>query len=89
MKFSFIHLMNVFNFSKNTKHEKDMTNELFKRLIYRKRIKDKLFLFTGEFNFFINAIDIFNDNEFFLIKYKKYLNYFKIYFNKIMNKKII
>lgn len=89
MKFSFIHLMNVFNFSKNTKHEKDMTNELFKRLIYRKRIKDKLFLFTGEFNFFINAIDIFNDNEFFLIKYKKYLNYFKIYFNKILNKKII
>ena len=89
MKFSFIHLMSVFNNSKNTKHEKDMTNELFKRLIYKKKIKNKLYLFTREFNFFIDTIDTLNNNEFFLIKYKNYLNYFKIYFHKIMNKKLI
>ena len=89
MKFSFIHLMSVFNNSKNTKHEKDMTNELFKRLIYKKKIKNKLYLFTREFNFFIDNIDTLNNNEFFLIKYKNYLNYFKIYFHKIMNKKLI
>ena len=89
MKFSFIHLMNVFNYSKNTRYEKDMTNEIFKRLIYSKRIKNRLNLFSKEFNFFINIIDNINNNEFFLNKYKKYLNYFKHYFYKKMKRKII
>ena len=87
MKFSFIHIMNVFNYSKNNKYEKDMTNEIFKRLIKSKKIRKRLYLFTKEFNFFINAIDILNENEFFLNKYKKYLNDFKKYFLKVMNKK--
>lgn len=87
MKFSFIHLMNVFNFSKNTRYEKDMTNEIFKRLIYEKRIKNKLYLFNKEFNFFISAIDVINKNEFFHNKYKKYLEHFKNYFYRKMKKK--
>ena len=41
--------MNVFNYTKNTKYEKDMTNEIFKRLIYRKKIKNRLHLFNKEF----------------------------------------
>ena len=82
IKYSFIHIMNVFNYSKNTKYEKDMTNEIFKRLIYKKRIKDRLSLLNREFKFFIEIINILNENEFFLNKYKKYLIYFKIYFFK-------
>ena len=82
IKYSFIHIMNVFNYSKNTKYEKDMTNEIFKRLIYKKRIKDRLALLNREFKFFIEIINILNENEFFLNKYKKYLIYFKIYFFK-------
>ena len=72
--------MNVFNYSKNTKYEKDMTNEIFKRLIYKKRIKNRLSLINKNFNYFIDAINTLNENIFFLNKYKEYLNYFKLYF---------
>ena len=86
IKFSFMHIMSVFNYSKNTKFEKDMTNEIFKRLIYKKRIKNRLSLLDREFNFFINIINALNNNEFFLNKYKKYLSYFSNYFhNKTKN----
>ena len=72
--------MNVFNFSKNTSYEKDMTNEIFKRLIYKKRILNRISLLNKEFIFFISSINTLNENEFFLNKYKKYLNYFIVYF---------
>ena len=80
IKFSFIHIMNVFNFSKNTKYEKDMTNEIFKRLIYKKRIFNRISLLNKEFSFFISSINSLIENEFFLNKYKKYLKYFILYF---------
>lgn len=80
IKFSFIHIMNVFNYSKNTKYEKDMTNEIFKRLIIDLRIKDRLRIINKEYNFFINAINSLDENEFFLNNYKDYLKKFKIYF---------
>ena len=80
IKFSFIHIMNVFNYSKNTKYEKGMTNEIFKRLIYKKKIKNRLSLLNKEFNFFIDIINTFSNNDFFLNKYKKYLKTFKHYF---------
>ena len=54
IKFSFIHIMNVFNFSKNTRYEKDMTNAIFGRLIIKKRILNKISLLNKEFNFFIS-----------------------------------
>ena len=81
LKYSFIHIINVFNNSKNTKYEKDMTNEIFDRLIYKKRIKNKLHLLNKEFNFFINIINELNNNDFFKIKYKKYLLDFLKYFS--------
>ena len=56
IKFSFIHIIYVFNYSRNTKYEKDMTNEIFKRLIYRKRIKNRLSILNREHNFFIDII---------------------------------
>ena len=80
IKFSFIHIMSVFNYSKNTKFEKDMTNEIFKRLIIKKKIKNRLSLLNKEFNFFINIINHLNNNEFFLNKYKIYLSHFINYF---------
>ena len=58
-----------------------MTNEIFDRLIYKKRIKNKLHLLNKEFNFFINIINELNNNDFFKIKYKKYLLDFLKYFS--------
>ena len=81
LKYSYIHIMNVFNNSKNTEREKDMTNEIFNRLIYKKRIKKRLNLINKEYNFFIDVINTLNENEFFKIKYKKYLFYFLKYFS--------
>ena len=80
IKFSFIHIMNVFNFSKNTRYEKDMTNAIFGRLIIKKRILNKISLLNKEFNFFISSINSLIENEFFFNKYKKYLYHFKLYF---------
>ena len=88
IKFSFIHLMYVFKYSKNTKYEKDMTNEIFKRLIYKKRIIKRLQLLNKEHNFFIDIINILKQNEFFKYKYKKYLNFFLYYFSKHFMKNI-
>ena len=88
IKFSFIHIIYVFLYSKNSKYEKDMTNEIFKRLIIKKRIKDRLSLINKEYNFFIDIINILNENEFFLNKYKKYLNYIKNDFLKKIRKNI-
>ena len=82
IKFRFIHLINVFNNSKNTKYEKDMTNEIFNRLIYEDRKKIRLYLLQQEPKFFIDIINILNKNEFFDIKYKKYLNTFNVYLSK-------
>ena len=65
-----------------------MTNEIFKRLIIKKRIKDRLSLINKEYNFFIDIITILNENEFFLNKYKKYLNYIKNDFLKKIRKNI-
>ena len=78
--------MNIFTYSKNTKYEKDMTNEIFKRLIYKKKIKDRLFLINKEISFFNDAIQLLNENKFFSYKNKKYLKYFTIHFQKIISK---
>ena len=86
IKFSFIHIIYVFLYSKNSKYEKDMTNEIFRRLIIKKRIKNRLSLLNKEYEFFIDIINILNENEFFLNKYKKYLNYIKNDFLKKIRK---
>ena len=71
IKFIFIHILNIFNYSKNTKYEKDMTNEIFCRLVYKHRIKDRLYLINKEYNFFIDIVNTFNQNEFFFNNYLK------------------
>lgn len=82
IKFSFIHIMNIFNLTKNSKKEKDMVNEIFKRLVYKKKLKNRLYLIKRQPNFFINSINALKNNEFISFKYKKYLNFFLSYFKK-------
>ena len=74
----FLYLKYVFNYSKNTKYEKDMANELFGKLIYRRRNKVKLSLINKESNFYTDIINAFNSNDFFLYKYKAFINYSKL-----------
>ena len=73
----FIYIINVFNYSKNTKYEKDMANELFRNLIYIRGIKFLISSTQKNSSFFIDIINALNSNEFFLYKYKTFLNYFK------------
>ena len=70
-------IINVFNYSKNTKYEKDMANELFRNLIYIRGIKFLISSTQKNSSFFIDIINALNSNEFFLYKYKTFLNYFK------------
>jgi len=66
IKFRFIHLIYVFNYSRNTKYEKDMTNEIFNRLFYNPEAKRGILLLKKEFIYFINMINKLNKNDFFL-----------------------
>ena len=67
----FTYITYVFNYSKNTKYEKDMSNRLFEEHIYAKGIKSLIPFINNQPNFFINIINILNANEFFA--YKNYL----------------
>ena len=64
-----------------------MANELFGKLIYRRRNKVKLSLINKESNFYTDIINAFNSNDFFLYKYKAFINYSKLGFlnNTIKN----
>ena len=57
-------------------YEKNMVNEIFKRLVYRKKLKNHLHLLKKQHNFFITAINSLKNNEFIKFKYKKYLKSF-------------
>ena len=72
-----IYLIYVFNYSKNTKYEKDMANELFRKLIINRGNTFKLSLINKVSNFSTNIINAFNSNDFFLYKYKTFINYSK------------
>lgn len=74
IKCKFIYLIHVFNNSKNTKHEKDMTNELFKILIFNIGKTNLMSLIKRDSNFVIDINNILNANEFFSYKYKIFLN---------------
>ena len=81
----FIYIINVFNYSKNIKFEKDVINELFKDLIYNRGINYFLSSKPRNPNFIIDIINTLNSNEFFLDKYKTILNYFKNFLLKSKN----
>jgi len=80
VKFRFMHLINVFKYSKNTKFERDMTNKIFNRIIYKRRNKIRTNLTNEEISFFIDIINTLDKDDFFLNKYKNYLNNFKYNF---------
>ena len=71
LKFVFIHLKIVFEFSKNSIFEKNMFNVLFRRLVIRnlKRIK----IIKNDSEFLLNAINSFLQNDFVSNKNKKIL----------------
>ena len=73
IKFIFIHLKIVFEYSQNTIYEKNMFNVLFKRLVIRKSINKRLKLMKQNLKFYIDTIDLFLDNEFVSINNKKYM----------------
>ena len=73
IKFIFIHLKLVFEFSENTPFEKNMFNVLFRRLVIRKSIKKRIRLMKTDLKFYISAIDLFLENEFVSINNKKYM----------------
>ena len=73
IKFIFIHLKLVFEFSENTPFEKNMFNVLFRRLVIRKLIKKRIKLMKADVKFYIDSIDLFLENEFVSINNKRYM----------------
>ena len=73
MKFIFIYLKLVFEFSKNTSFEKDMFNFLFKEIVIGKSINKKLKFIQENSKFYIDIIDLFLKNEFIYINNKIYM----------------
>ena len=73
LKCTFWYLKFLFQFSKNTRHDKNMLNTLFKRIVVRRNIWKKINRIKNDFNFYIDIIDEFLRNEFISIKNKKYL----------------
>lgn len=74
--FKFMHLIYVFNYSKNNQYERDMANNLFDRLIYQNRKNIRIDLLYKDIKIFVDIINILNQNDFFAIKYKNYLKEF-------------
>ena len=73
IKCIFFHLKFVFKYSKNTKYEKNMSNVLFRRIAIRRNIREKVLLIKDNFNFYLDIIEEFLDNEFINNNNKKYL----------------
>ena len=83
IKFIFIHLKIVFEYSQNTFYEKNMFNALFRRLVIGKSIIKRLKLMKNEKKFFLDAINKFLENEFVSINNKKYLTELRINLMKV------
>jgi len=64
VKFTFYYLKYVFEYSKNTKYEKDMSNALFKRIAILRNINNRILKINKDFNFYLEIIDEFLENEF-------------------------
>ena len=66
MKFHFIYLKLVFEYSKNTKYEKGMANYLFSRILKKVNVEKELstsFL-NDDFNFYYDIINMFLNCKF-------------------------
>ena len=73
VKFIFFHLKFVFEYSKNRKYEKDMSNILFIRIGIWRNIKNKVRFIKDDFKFYLEIIDEFLNNEFINNNNKRYL----------------
>ena len=74
LKCIFWHLKFVFEFSKNTKYEKNISNTLFRRIGIRQgNVIKRVLKLKKDFKFYIEVIDEFLGNEFISNKIKKYL----------------
>ena len=73
LKCIFWHLKFVFEYSKNNKKSKEMSNILFKRIGIGRKIIKIVKHIRKDFNFFIDIIDEFLMNDFINNKNKKYL----------------
>ena len=73
LRFIFLHLKLVFDYSKNNKYEKDMSNILFRRIGIWRNIKQKVLFLKDDFKFYLDIIDKFLDNQFINNNNKYYL----------------
>ena len=73
LKCTFWYLKFLFEYSKNTKYEKNMLNILFRRIVIRRDIKRRIININNDFRFYTDIIDEFLINEFINNKNKKYL----------------
>ena len=73
VKFTFYYLKYVFEYSKNTKYEKDMSNALFKRIAIWRNINKRILKINKDFNFYLDIINEFLENEFISNNNKNYL----------------
>ena len=80
LKYIFIQLKIIFEYSKNTKYEKNMANCLLERLLFKYEVDNKIKNLTYDFNFYYDII-----NKYLQSKFIKYEN--KIYLKEL--KKII
>ena len=64
IKCTFLYLKFLFEYSKNNKHDKDMLNVLFNRIVIRRNLRKKINHITNNFNLYIGVIDEFLGNEF-------------------------
>jgi hypothetical protein len=63
----------VFEYSKNTKYEKDMSNVLFKRIAIWRNLNKRILKINKDFNFYLDIINEFLENEFISNNNKNYL----------------
>ena len=88
IKFIFIYLKFIFDFSKNNKYEKDMFNILLTFLYKNFKIIRNLsdFYFLKDFKFYYNMINLFLQNKYISEENKNLLQYFQNEIYKKVNK---
>ena len=77
IKFSFILLQLIFDYTKNTKYEKDMANTMFTVINRRFNIERMLLTYDMNLDFFYNIIEKYLNSKFITNDNKKILNIFK------------
>ena len=98
LKFIFFYLKFIFEFSKNTKFEKDMANHLFtslyKKLYITKELSSSLFFNSNQFSFYDNVINMYlnctfinDDNKLLMKKIKNIISKMNRIFIETLTKK--